>query len=88
MIQTIIIFFCTALAGGAVNFQTRNNIHNRYGLIILTSMFISTLNLTLLKIIPNITCISDGIAYVLGGATGSFVALIMHKRFISKEKNI
>ena len=84
MMQTVIIFLCTALVGGAVNFQTRNNIHNRYVLVILTSMFISTLNLTLLKIIPDITCVQDGLAYIFGGATGSFFALIMHKRFISK----
>lgn len=86
--KTLIIFVCTALVGGAVNFQTRNNVQNRYGLIILTSMFISCMNLTLLKIMPHITEISEGLAYIFGGATGSFFALIMHRRFISKEKNI
>ena len=44
------------------------------------------MNLTLLKIMPHITKLEEGAAYILGGATGSFLALIMHKIFISKEK--
>lgn len=84
--KVLIIFVCTAMIGGAINFQTKNNIHDRYSLVIITSMFIGCMNLTLLKIMPHITRLEEGAAYILGGATGSFLALIMHKIFISKEK--
>lgn len=76
------------MIGGAINFQTKNNIQNRYTLVIFTSMFIGCMNLTLLKIMPHITEVKEGIAYIIGGATGSFLALIMHKQFISKGNNI
>jgi len=85
--KLLIIFVCTAMVGGAINFQTRNNIQNRYSLVIMTSMFIGWMNLTLLKIMPHITELEEGVAYILGGAAGSFLALIMHKHFISKEEN-
>lgn len=84
--KVLIIFVCTAFIGGAINFQTKNNIQNRYSLVIITSMFISCMNLTLLKIMPHITQLEEGAAYIIGGALGSFLALIMHNQFISKEK--
>lgn len=79
----LLIFVCTFLISCAVNFQTRNNMQSRLTMIGLTSIFIGCLNLTLLKIIPNITCVSEGLSYIFGGAFGSMFAVIIHKKFFS-----
>jgi hypothetical protein len=35
----------------------------------------------MLKTIPHVTHISEGLAYILGGATGAVGANYLHKRF-------
>lgn len=84
MINVAVIFVCTALISGAVSMQIRNNMQCRYFMVALTSMFIGSLNLTLLKTIPHITTISEGAAYIIGGMIGSLIAVIVHKRIFNK----
>ena len=48
----------------------------------LTSIFIGCLNLTLLKTIPHVTCMTEGLAYIVGGACGSIFAVMMHDKFV------
>ena len=81
--KALIIFVCTFLTSFAVNMQTRNNVQNRYLMIGLTSMLIGGFNLMLLKLIPNITYVIEGLAYIVGGAAGSVFAVLMHKRFFN-----
>lgn len=81
--KALIIFVCTFLISCAVNMQTRNNVQSRYVMIGLTSIFIGSLNLTLLKIIPHVECVSEGAAYIIGGACGSVFAVMMHKKYFN-----
>jgi hypothetical protein len=80
--KAIIIFVCTFLISCAVNIQTRNNVKSKYAMIGLTSIFIGCLNLTLLKTIPHVTCMTEGLAYIVGGACGSIFAVMMHDKFV------
>ena len=75
------IYFATLLVACAVNFQYRNAIKGNYLAIALTSCFIGSLNLFMLKTIPHVQEFAEGIAYILGGATGAVLANFFHKRF-------
>lgn len=82
--QAVAIFFATLVVACAVNFQYRNAINGNYAAIGITSCFIGTLNLFMLKTIPHVTHLHEGLAYILGGAIGSITANYLHKRFFNK----
>lgn len=82
--QAVAIYFATLVIACAVNFQYRNAINGNYAAIGLTSCFIGTLNLFMLKTIPHVTQLNEGLAYILGGATGAVAANYLHKRFFNK----
>lgn len=82
--QAVAIYFATLVVACAVNIQYRNAINGNYVAIGLTSCFIGTLNLFMLKTIPHVTHFYEGLAYILGGATGAVTANFLHKRFFSK----
>jgi 4-hydroxybenzoate polyprenyltransferase len=82
--QAIAIYFATLVVACAVNIQYRNAINGNYVAIGLTSCFIGTLNLFMLKTIPHVTHFYEGLAYILGGATGAVAANFLHKRFFNK----
>ena len=82
--QAVAIYFATLVVACAVNIQYRNAINGNYVAIGLTSCFIGTLNLFMLKTIPHVTHFYEGLAYILGGATGAVAANFLHKRFFSK----
>ncbi len=82
--QAIAIFFATLVVACAVNIQYRNAINGNYVAIGLTSCFISSLNLFMLKTIPHVTQFNEGLAYVIGGAVGAVTANFLHKRFFNK----
>lgn len=85
MFKIAAIYFATLLAAFAVNFQYRNAIKGNYLAIGLTSCFIGSLNLFMLKTIPHVTEFSEGISYILGGASGAIAANFFHKRLFSNE---
>jgi hypothetical protein len=82
--QAVAIYFATFVVACAVNFQYRNAIYGNYIAMGFTSCFISTINLYMLKTIPHVTQFYEGLAYVLGGATGALAATFLHKRFFNK----
>jgi len=82
--QAVVIFFATLIVACAVNFQYRNAINGNYVAIGLTSCFISTINLYMLKTIPHVTQFYEGLAYVFGGATGALLATFLQKRVFAK----
>ena len=82
--QAIAIFFATLVVACAVNFQYRNAINGHYLAIGITSCFIGTINLFMLKTIPHVTHFYEGLAYVLGGAIGSVSAAVLHKKVFDK----
>ena len=82
--QAVAIYFATLVVACAVNIQYRNAITGSDGAIGLTSCFIGTLNLFMLKTIPHVTHFYEGLAYILGGATGAVAANFLHKRFFNK----
>jgi len=82
--QAVAIYFATLVVACAVNFQYRNAINGNYVAIGSTSCFIGTLNLFMLKTIPHVTQLYEGLAYVLGGASGAITANFLHKRFFNK----
>lgn len=82
--QAVAIYFATLVVACAVNIQYRNAINGNYVAIGLTSCFIGTLNLFMLKTIPHVTHFYEGLAYILGGATGAVAANFLHKRFFNK----
>ena len=82
--QALAIFFATLVIACAVNFQYRNAVKGHYVAIGITSCFISTLNLFMLKTIPHVTETTEGLAYVLGGATGAVLANYLYQRFFNK----
>lgn len=84
MFQILAIYFATLVVACAVNFQYRNAIRGDYVAIALTSCLIGSLNLFMLKTIPHVTHIGEGMAYILGGATGAVMANYLHKRFFNK----
>jgi hypothetical protein len=81
MIKIVAIYFATLVVACAVNFQYRNAIRGDYLAIALTSCLIGSLNLFMLKTIPHVTHLSEGLAYILGGASGAVGANFLHKRF-------
>ena len=81
--QAVAIYFATLVVACAVNIQYRNAINGNYVAIGLTSCFIGTLNLFMLKTIPHVTHFYEGLAYILGGATGAVAANFLHKRFFN-----
>jgi hypothetical protein len=81
MLKIVAIYFATLVVACAVNFQYRNAIRGDYVAIALTSCLIGSLNLFMLKTIPHVTHLSEGLAYILGGATGAVGANFLHKRF-------
>lgn len=81
MFKIIAIYFATLVVACAVNFQYRNAIRGDYISIALTSCLIGSLNLFMLKTIPHVTHLSEGMAYILGGATGAVSANYLHKKF-------
>jgi hypothetical protein len=83
-VQAIAIFFATLVVACAVNFQYRNAIKGHYVAIGVTSCFISTLNLFMLKTIPHVTQLKEGLAYIIGGAIGSVLANYLHQKFFNK----
>ena len=84
MFQILAIYFATLVVACAVNFQYRNAIRGDYVAIALTSCLIGSLNLFMLKTIPHVTHIGEGMAYILGGAIGSVLAAVFHKRIFEK----
>lgn len=84
MFQIAAIYFATLVVACAVNFQYRNAIRGDYIAIALTSCLIGSLNLFMLKTIPHVTHLGEGLAYILGGATGAVGANYLHKRFFNK----
>ena len=82
--QAIAIFFATLVVACAVNFQYRNAIKGHYVAIGVTSCFISTLNLFMLKTIPHVTQLREGLAYLIAGAIGSVLANYLHQKFFNK----
>ncbi|NBW33676.1 MAG: hypothetical protein EBR30_01320 [Cytophagia bacterium] len=82
--QAVAIYFATLVVACAVNIQYRNAINGNYVAIGLTSCFIGTLNLFMLKTIPHVTHFYEGLAYILGGATGAVTANFLHKSFFNK----
>ena len=82
--QAVAIFFATLVVACAVNFQYRNAINGNYAAIGLTSCFIGTINLFMLKTIPHVTHFQEGLAYVVGGAAGAILANFLHKRVFNK----
>lgn len=82
--QAIAIFFATLVVACAVNFQYRNAVNGNYVAIGITSCFIGTLNLFMLKTIPHVTQLNEGLAYIFGGATGAVTANYLHKKFFTK----
>jgi hypothetical protein len=81
MLKIVAIYFATLVVACAVNFQYRNAIKGDYIAIALTSCLIGSLNLFMLKTIPHVTHLSEGLAYILGGASGAVGANFLHKRF-------
>lgn len=81
MIQILAIYFATLIVACAVNFQYRNAIKGDYFAIAITSCLIGSLNLFMLKTIPHVTQFGEGLAYILGGASGAVGANYLHKRF-------
>jgi hypothetical protein len=81
MLKIVAIYFATLVVACAVNFQYRNAIKGDYIAIALTSCLIGSLNLFMLKTIPHVTHFSEGLAYILGGASGAVGANFLHKRF-------
>lgn len=81
MFKIIAIYFATLVVACAVNFQYRNAIRGDYISIALTSCLIGSLNLFMLKTIPHVTHLAEGMAYILGGATGAVSANYLHKKF-------
>lgn len=78
---TAIIFIATFVISALVNMQARNSVYGHYFALFITSILIGTINLYLLTTIPHIGNIIDGMAYVIGGASGAVTGVIMHKRF-------
>lgn len=85
MLRIAAIYFATLLVACAVNFQYRNAIRGHYVSIALTSCFIGSLNLFMLKTIPHVTHFAEGLAYILGGATGAVSANYFHRRFFDEK---
>lgn len=81
MLKIAAIYFATLVVACAVNFQYRNAIKGDYVAIALTSCLIGSLNLFMLKTIPHVTQFAEGLAYILGGASGAVSANFLHKRF-------
>ena len=81
MIQILALYFATLIVACAVNFQYRNSIKGDYFAIAITSCLIGSLNLFMLKTIPHVTHFSEGLAYIIGGASGAAGANYLHKRF-------
>jgi hypothetical protein len=81
MLKIVAIYFATLVVACAVNFQYRNAIKGDYVAIGLTSCLIGSLNLFMLKTIPHVTQFGEGLAYILGGASGAVGANFLHKRF-------
>lgn len=81
MLQIVAIYFATLVVACAVNFQYRNAVKGNYVAIALTSCLIGSLNLFMLKTIPHVTQMVEGMAYILGGASGAVAANYLHKRF-------
>ena len=81
MFQILAIYFATLVVACAVNFQYRNAVKGNYIAIALTSCLIGSLNLFMLKTIPHVTHLAEGLAYILGGASGAVGANYLHKRF-------
>lgn len=88
MIIALLIFLATFAIAAAVNMQSRNAVLGHYFSLFITSVFIGTINLFLLKTIPTISSDWQGLAYILGGAFGAVCGVILHKRLYTKKKSV
>ena len=68
--------------------QSRNAVLGHYFSLFLTSVFIGTINLFLLKTIPSINSGWQGLSYIFGGALGAVCGVILHKRIHTKRKSV
>jgi uncharacterized membrane protein YfcA len=82
----ILIFLATFLITTAVNIQYRNAVGAHYVALFFTSTVIGSLNLFLLKTIPHVQTINEGIGYILGGACGAMFGVFLHKKMSKKKK--
>lgn len=87
MITGILLYCCTFLITAAVNIQARNSVAGKYVALFLTSMFISTFNIFLLKTMPTIDNFWHGACYVLGGASGAITGVFLHKWLEKRNYN-
>lgn len=82
----ILIFLATFLITTGVNIQYRNAVAARYMALFFTSMFIGSLNLFLLKTIPHMQTLGEGIGYIIGGSCGAMFGVFLHKKLSKKTK--
>jgi len=85
MLKIVAIYFATVMAVGAVNFQYRNASKGNYVALALTSCVMGSLNLFMLKTIPHVEHFEEGLAYILGGASGAVLGTFFHKKFFKNE---
>ena len=88
MIIALLIFFATFAIAAASNMQSRNAVLGHYFSLFITSVFIGTINLFLLKTIPTISSDWQGLSYIFGGALGAVCGVILHKRLYTKKKSV
>jgi hypothetical protein len=87
MITGILLYCCTFLITAAVNIQARNAVAGKYIQLFITSIFISTLNIFLLKTMPTIDNFWHGACYIIGGGSGAIVGIFLHKWLKRKNYN-
>jgi len=81
MIINIFTFFVTMGVAALANSQYRNAIKASYVHLFSTSCLIGSLNLFILKTIPKVDTVTQGLCYVLGGAIGAMLGVYLHKKF-------
>ena len=79
MLTCTLIFFITMAIAALVNSQYRNAVNGSYIRLFYTSCLIGSLNLLILKTIPNVTTTNQGVSYILGGAIGAVLGVLIHK---------
>ena len=87
MITGILLYCCTFLITAAVNIQARNAVAGKYAELFVTSIFISSLNIFLLKTMPTIDNFWHGAGYILGSGTGAITGVFLHK-WLEKRNRI
>lgn len=85
--KLLLIFVAAFAIVFALGFQSLNVNRGHYWLASLTSLFIGTANLALLKLVPQASDPAEIAAYLLGGPLGILLAMRLHPSRQRKEKS-